>query len=175
MCSPPLMANHHPRLAKLARDLAYRKGEILTLTEREQVLLTELDEVRSQKQLAEQAAVLLSTKIQAFELDADDVRVIQARPRKKGARYGSFRKTLAQTLQMFREPLSTAEILEILQAVEDPGLKLPDGRENAMHRIAHELRVLRDSGWVLRTDGGGAGVKASWLWIGERPTVQESS
>ena len=82
-----LMANHHPRLAKLARDLAYRKGEIQTLTEREQVLLKELGAVRSQKQLAEQAAALLSAKIQAIELDADDVRGIQARPRKEGARH----------------------------------------------------------------------------------------
>lgn len=167
------MANHHPRLAKLARDLAYRKGEIQTLTEREQVLLKELGAVRSQKQLAEQAAALLSAKIQAFELDADDVRGIQARPHKEGARHGSLRKILAQTLQRFTEPFSTSEILEILQAVEDPGLKLPEDRENAMRRIAHELRVLRDRGWVLRTDGGGAGFKASWLWIGEKPTSQE--
>ena len=173
MCSPPPMANHHPRLAKLARDLAYKKGEIQTLAEREQVLLIELGAVRSQKQLAEQAAALLSAKIQAFELDANDVRGIQARPRKEGARHGSFRKTLAQTLQMFAEPLTTSEILEILRAVEDSGLKLPESREDAMHRIAHELRVLRDRGWVLRTDGGGAGVKASWFWIGEKPTNQE--
>lgn len=173
MCSPPSMANHHPRLAKLARDLAYKKGEILTLTEREQALLTELDSVRSQKLLAEQAGALLAAKIQAFELDANDVRGIQARPRNEGARHGSFRKTLAQTLQMFAESLTTSEILEILRAVEDSGLKLPEGREDAMHRIAHELRVLRDRGWVLRTDGGGAGVKASWLWIGEKPTNQE--
>lgn len=173
MCSPPSMANHHPRLAKLARDLAYKKGEILTLTEREQALLTELDSVRSQKLLAEQAGALLAAKIQAFELDANDVRGIQARPRKEGARYGSFRKALAQTLQRFAEPLTTSEILEILRAAVDSGITLPKGREDAMHRIARELRVLRDRGWVLRTDGGGAGVKASWLWIGEKPTGRE--
>jgi len=40
------MANHHPRIAKLAKDLAYRKGEVQTLNAREKALIAELAETR---------------------------------------------------------------------------------------------------------------------------------
>ncbi|MFV3388420.1 hypothetical protein ACNFCJ_23945, partial [Pseudomonas sp. NY15364] len=175
VCSLLSMANHHPKVAKLAKDLAYRKGEVLTLTTREHVLLAELEEIRGQKQAAEQVVAELSDKIRAFELDAGDVRGIRATPRKEGVRHGAFRKALTHALQMTRGALRTSEILARLQLVEDPEFGLPDDHRDAMHRIARDLRVLRDRGCVVRTDGGGAGVEASWLWVGVRPTVQESS
>ena len=175
MCSLLLMANHHPRIAKLAKDLAYRKGEIQTLSTREKALVAELAETKAQLQVAEKAVLELSRKIQDFHLNPDDVRTIRATPRLDGVRHGVFRKELAQLLQQTGEPLGTAEILELLQAENQAGLKLPTKRRDAMHRIARDLRVLRDRGWVIRADGGSAGAKATWLWIGEKPTSQESS
>ncbi len=169
------MANHHPKVAKLAKDLAYRKGEVHALTTREYTLLAELEEIRVRKQAAEQVVAELSDKIRAFELDADDVRGIRATPRQEGARHGAFRKALTHALQMTRESLRTSEILAQLQSVEDAEFCLPDNHNDAMHKIARDLSVLRDRGWVVRADGGGGGVEASWLWVGERPTVQESS
>lgn len=169
------MANHHPKVAKLAKAIAYRKGEVHTLTTREHALLAELEEIRSQKQAAEQVVAELSDRIRAFELDGDDVREIRATPRKEGARHGAFRKALTHALQMTRESLRTSEILAQLQSVKDAEFSLPDDHNDAMHRIARDLRVLRDRGWVVRADSGGVGVEASWRWVGERPTVQESS
>ena len=175
MCSLLLMANHHPRVAKLAKDLAYRKGEIQTLHARESALVAELAETRAQMQVAEKAVLELSKKIHDFHLNPDDIRTIRQIPRLDGIRHGVFRKALAQLLQLTGEPLGTAEILELLQAQNQAGLKLPTNHGDAMHRVARDLRVLRDRGWVIRADDGGAGAKATWLWIGEKPTGQESS
>lgn len=169
------MANHHPKIAKLAKDLAYRKGEVHALTTQEHTLLAELEEIRAQKQAVEQVVAELSDKIRAFGLDAGDIRWIRATPRKAGARHGAFRKALTNALQMSMESLGTSEILAHLQSVENAEFSLPDDHNDAMHKIVRDLRVLRDRGWVVRTDGGGAGIEASWLWVGERPTKLESS
>ena len=80
------MANHHPRIAKLAKELAYRKGEVQTLNTREKALIAELAETRAQKQVAEKAVLELSRKIQDFHLNSDDVRTIRATPRLDSAR-----------------------------------------------------------------------------------------
>jgi len=119
------MANHHPRIAKLAKDLAYRKGEIQTLHARESALVAELAETRAQMQVAEKAVLELSKKIHDFHLNPDDIRTIRQIPRLDGIRHGVFRKALAQLLQLTGEPLGTAEILELLQAQNQAGLKLP--------------------------------------------------
>ena len=169
------MANHHPLIAKIARELAYKKGEINRLASLEATLIVELAEVRAQKLSAELAAQTFSDKLQQYDLDSTDVRAIKAMPRKAGARHGAFINTLVHTLRGVSEPLKTSDILMHLQSIQNADFKLPNNQKDAMHRVARTLRILRDRGCVVRTDSGGIGAPASWLWVGDQPIDQESS
>ena len=94
------MANHHPKLASLAKALAYRKGDLESLEKREDELFHALEEVRRKKGDAEQSIQQLSALIEAFRVDPDDVRSIRAMPRKEGSAHGAFRGTLVKQWQL---------------------------------------------------------------------------
>ncbi len=174
MCSPVLMANHHPKVAALAKSLSYRKGDLLSLQKREDDLLCALGNIRSEKEGIQQEILRLSALIEAFKLAPQNVRGIRATPRKLGSVHGLFRGTLAKVLKGAGGPITTSEILVLLQTLNDPRINLPECREMALHKIARDIRTMSGYGVVIRHDSGGAGQPATWLWIGDA-TDQESS
>ncbi|WP_447591069.1 hypothetical protein [Aquipseudomonas campi] len=163
------MANHHPKLAALAKAISYRKGDLVSLERRESELLRALEEVRREKSEVQQAVQRLSVLIEEFELNPQDIRGIRATPRKEGSIHGLFRNTLIKVLKA-GGPITTAELLHKLQELDDSRINLRDG----MHKVARELRKMSEYGVVIRYDFGGAGQPATWLWIGDA-TDPESS
>ncbi|CAN7529422.1 hypothetical protein LJR071_003612 [Pseudomonas sp. LjRoot71] len=161
------MANHHPKLASLAKALAYRKGDLESLEKREDELLHALEEVRRKKGDAEQGIQQLSALIEAFRLDPDDVRSIRAMPRKEGSAHGAFRGTLVKILKGAGGPITTAKMLDVLRALNDSRISLPESRRDALHKITRDISTMSSYGVVIRHDSGVAGQPATWLWIGE--------
>lgn len=161
------MANHHPKLASLAKALAYRKGDFASLEKREDELVHALEEVRRKKGEAEQGIQQLSALIEAFKLDPADVRHIRTTPRKTGSVHGLFRGTLVKILKEARGPITTAKILEAVRERNDTRINLPLSQRDALRKISRDIRTMRSFGVVVRYDSGSGNQPATWLWVGE--------
>lgn len=161
MCSPPQMANHHLKLAAIAKTISYRKGELALLEKRERELLQALKEVQREKANVEQSIQQLNTLIEAFNLDPDEVRGIRPTPRKAGSAYGTFRGTLVKILMEAGGPITTTQIFELLRGLNDSQIKLPESKQDALEKIARDIRTMSSYGVVIRSDSRGAGKPAT--------------
>ena len=161
------MANHHPKLAALAKSISYRKGELASLEKREDELLQALEAVRREKGDVEQGIQQLNALIEAFEIDPDEVRGIRATPRKSGSAHGAFRGTLVKILKEAGGPITTATILDVLRELNDSRINLPESTRDALDKIGRDIRAISTYGVVIRHDSGARGQPATWRWIGQ--------
>lgn len=91
-----------------------------------------------------------SALVEAFKLDPQDLRGIRATPRKEGSSHGLFRGTLVKILKGVGSPITTAQILEALQGLNDSRLNLPKSRTDALHKIARDIRTISSYGSAVR-------------------------
>ncbi|RSW73279.1 hypothetical protein EGH62_25165 [Klebsiella aerogenes] len=168
MCFHPSMANHHPKIAAIAKALAYRKGDFESLKKREVEILHTLESIREQIGQAEQDIQRLSALIEEFNLNATDIRSIRAVSRKPDSVYGLFRDTLVKILQEAGEPITAAEMLEVLKEKNDPRINLPSDRRIAHQKVSRDLRTLCACGMVTRYNSSSNFQSVRWLWVGQK-------
>lgn len=168
------MANYlGTKLSRLVRLYAYTSGEVPRLVKAEADLKAQLADIRSrlrkaakERAAAEECVASLAKDIEAASaLQTEQIRSIQATPRRLQVKYGTFTAALVDLLKSTDGTLTTRSIVDAMTAMFD----MPHGtlkeREWSRRRVARQLRVFLEKGAVERMedDDEGNGV---WKWCG---------
>lgn len=157
------------RLSRLVRERAYISGSISSLKKDIVQAEANLCAMTRRLDLVLQRLADVDEQIAALSaIDVSGIAAIRPTPRLGQKEYGSIRRTIIDLMKR-GQPISTAELIQLMTPIFEWNLSTRSGREYAIDAVREPLRRFKNKGVVERLPdqitqtGRRCGV---WRWIG---------